>query len=139
MVKVSKNGFYFCKFSVMILAWLGFFLRNKEIILIAFLILLLSAILKIRRAPMIVLYSFTVDKLFKPKKIELDETAMRFAHTLGSIFSGFCVLMLYSDFKLGWALVLLFAIMKTISAFGFCPGEKIYSCVKGGCCGIIKK
>ncbi|MBU0471649.1 MAG: DUF4395 domain-containing protein [Nanoarchaeota archaeon] len=137
-MKVSKNAFRFCRFGITILIWAGFLLRNKELILVSFLILLLSAILTIKRAPLIVLYSVTLDKLVKSKRVDLDVKGMRFAHTLGSIFSGVCVLLLYLGLK-AWGLVLVLAILKTISAFGFCPGEKIYSCMKNGCCSITKK
>jgi hypothetical protein len=138
-MKIPKHSFLFCKITLTILAWLGFILRNKEIILVAFLILLFSAILKIKRAPLVFFYSNTFQKLYKPKEIDLDEKGMRFAHILGSIFSGICVILLYLNLRIAWGVVLLFAIMKTISAFGFCPGEKLYSCMKNGCCSLTKK
>jgi len=138
-MKISKNAFRFCRIGVTVLAWLAFLLRSKELMVVIFLILLFSSILKIKRAPMIVLYSMTIDRLIKPKTVELDEKGMRFAHTLGSVFSGICVLLVYLNLKIAWGVVFLFALMKTISAFGYCPGEKIYSCMKNGCCSITRK
>lgn len=138
-MKISKNAFMFCKITVGIIAWAGFIFKIKELILLAFLLLLFSAILKIRRAPLVYLYSNTVDKFIKPKFVDLDEKAMRVAHSMGAVFSGVCVLLLYLNFKYAWGVVLVFAIMKTISAFGFCPGEKVYHCMKNGCCGFKKK
>ena len=138
-MKVPKNAFVFCRISLTILAWLGFILKSKELILLAFLILLASAILKIQRAPLIVLYSKTVHRFFSSAEIDLDEQGMRFAHILGSVFSGLCVLLLYLQIGFAWRIVFLFALLKTISAFGFCPGEKMYSCLKGGCCGLTRK
>jgi len=66
---------------------------------------------------------------------------MKFAHGLGTIFSLIIVLFLYFiHLKTGWILVAIFAILKTISAFGYCPASKIYSCMKkGGCCSISRK
>lgn len=133
-MKISKNAFRFCKFGVMVLAWVAFFLKIKELVAIIFLILLFSAILKIKKAPMIILYTYTLDKLFPGKKIDLDPKAIRFAHILGSILSGICTILIYFEFKFGWGIFLIFAILKTISVLGFCPGEKIYSCMRGGCC-----
>ncbi len=138
-MKISKNAFRFCKITITILAYLAYIFKSKELILLVFLLLLFSAILKIRRAPLIFIYSNTIDKIFHSKKIDLDEKAMRFAHSLGSIFSGLCVLLVYLNLKFAWILVLIFAIMKTISAFGYCPGEKVYSCMKNGCCKITQK
>jgi hypothetical protein len=138
-MEVSKNAFSFCKITITILVWLAYIFKIKELILLTFIILLFSAILKIKRAPMIFLYSNTIDKIFKSKKISLDEKGMRFAHTTGSIFSGICVILLYLNLKAAWPVVLIFAVIKTISALGFCPGEKLYSCMKGGCCSLTKK
>lgn len=138
-MKISKNAFMFCKITVGIIAWAGFIFKVKELILLAFLLLLFSAILKIRRAPLVYLYSNTIDKFIKPKFVDLDENAMRVAHSMGAVFSGVCVLLLYINFKYAWAVVLVFAIMKTISALGFCPGEKLYGCMKNGCCRFKKK
>ncbi len=138
-MEISKNAFRFCKITVTVLVWLAYIFKIKELILLTFLILLFSAILKIKRAPLIVFYTYTIDKIFKSKKIDLDESAMRFAHKMGSVFSGICVLLLYLNVNIAWPIVLIFAIMKTISALGFCPGEKLYTCMKGGCCSLTKK
>ncbi len=138
-MKISKNSFRFCKITITILAWLAFIFRIKELMLISFLLLFFSAILKIKKAPLILLYSKTIDKITSSKKIDIDEKAMRFTHFLGSIFSGICTILIYLNIKVGWAFVFVYAIMKTISTFGYCPGEKVYSCMKNGCCRITKK
>ncbi len=138
-MKISKNAFIFCKITITLLVWISYFLKSKELILTAFLLLLFSAILKIRRAPLIFLYSNTIDKIFSSRKMEINETAMRFAHTLGSLFSGMCVLFVYLNVRFAWGFVLIFAVTKTISALGYCPGEKVYSCMKNGCCSVTRK
>lgn len=138
-MKISKNAFRFCKILITVLVWTSFYLKMKELMLLVFLLLYFSAVLKVHRAPLIWFYSQTFDRLIPSVKVELNVQAMRFAHTLGSIFSGICVLLLYLDFKIMWGFVLIFAILKTISALGYCPGEKIYTCVQSGCCSLTKK
>ncbi|NTV23414.1 MAG: hypothetical protein HGA85_03495 [Nanoarchaeota archaeon] len=51
-----------------------------------------------------------------------------------------CVIMLYSGFIYAWGFVFLFCVLKTVSALGFCPGEKLYHCALGGgsCCRFMK-
>lgn len=140
-VSVPKAAFVFCRYSIAIMIWIAFFLRLKWLIAFVFVILAASAILKVGRAPMILLYSYTINKIIPSKTELLEEKSMRFAHTLGSILALICLIFLYivSD-KVGWAIVFLFAILKTISAFGFCPASKLYSCaMNGSCCAFIKK
>ena len=140
MVTIPRNAFRFCKVTITLLVWVAFIFRIESLVLAAFMLLLASAILKIKRAPLIVLYSTTFNKFIPSKEVELDEKGMRFAHTLGAIFSGICVLLVYLDLPKAWGVVLALAIMKTISMFGYCPGEKIYKCMKdGGCCRITRK
>jgi hypothetical protein len=79
--------------------------------------------------------------LFKSKNEILNVKAMRFAHILGSILSGACVVLLYSGLNYaGWILTGILAVMKTISALGFCPASKLYVCMSsGGCCSLSRK
>ena len=140
-VSVSTAAFAFCRYVIAILIWLAFILRVKWVVVLVFLILVFSAILKIGKAPMILLYSYTINKLIPSKSEILDEKAMRFAHILGSILALLCIIFLYFiNEKIGWVIVFAFAILKTISAFGFCPASKLYSCVmSGGCCALTKR
>jgi hypothetical protein len=139
-VSISKGAFTFCRIGVAILAWLVIILRIKWLMVVIFGILGLSALFKIRKAPMILLYSLTLDKLFPSKKEMVNETAMRFAHILGTILTLIVVLFLYVNEPVGFVLAWIFAILKTISAFGFCPASKLYVCMSsGGCCSFSKK
>jgi len=141
LVSVSKAAFAFCRYTIAILVWLALFLKNKPLVLLVFAILALSAILKIKRAPLILLYTYTINKIFPSKTEILEEKAMRFAHTLGTILALICIIFLYLiNEKVGWIIVLIFAILKTISAFGYCPASKMYSCMmSGGCCALTKR
>ena len=141
LVRVPKHAFIFCRYSVAVLVWLGWLLRAKEAIVAAFAVLALSALLKVRRAPMILLYQHTLGRWVPSAEVELDVRAMRFAHTLGAVFALACVILLYFvRERSGWGLTLLFAIVKTISALGVCPAYKLYGCAtSGSCCAFTRR
>ena len=140
-VAVPKAAFTFCRISLALLIWLAFIFHSKAILFIAFLIFLLSAILKIKKAPMIYFYTVTINKIFKSKEEILNEHALFFAHMVGSVFSFTCLVLLYFvNEKIGWAALFVFAIIKSISAFGFCPASKLYECsTNDSCCAFAKK
>jgi hypothetical protein len=140
-VEIRSDAFAFCRYGLMVLVWLGFFLRLEWLILVVFVILALSALFSVRFAPMILLYEYTVGKFVQSRTEKLGVGGMRFAHILGTVFSGLAVLFLYFwNVKIGWVITFFLAIMKTISAFGLCPAYKVYNCMKsGGCCSFTKK
>ena len=142
-VSVSKAAFAFCRYILAILIWLSFIFKSEIILTIVFIIFILSAILKIKKAPMIVLYTHTINRVIKSKDVVLNEPSMRFAHIMGSILSLICLLLIFFvNEKIGWIAVLILALMKSLSFFGFCPGSKIYDCVTDNnskCCSFLKK
>lgn len=140
-VSVPSAAFAFCRYTLALLIWTSLLLHSKPVLIAAFVLFALSAILKVRRAPLILLYSYTVNKVFKSPDEVLNEAAMRFAHIMGASFSLVCLGLLYfAPPAFGWSAVLVFAIMKSISAFGDCPASKLYECVSnGGCCAFTKK
>jgi hypothetical protein len=88
---------------------------------------------------MIWLYSVSFNKIKKSTDVIVDENAMRFAHTLGFLFSGGCLLAVFLIHSSGaWYAVLAFALLKTVSAVGFCPASKLYDCVLNGNCCVRK-
>lgn len=140
-VSVSTAGFAFCRYTIAVLVWLSLIFQIKWLLVIVFLILAFSAFLKIQKAPMILLYKYTIEKIIKSKDEILNEHAMRFAHIMGTILSVICILFLYFiNVNVGWILVFIFAVLKTISAFGVCPASKLYECMgNDSCCAFIKK
>ena len=138
MKKIPINAFRFCKASIAILIWCSFIFKEDILLMLVFCFLLLSTILKISRAPLILLYSFTIEKVFPSRSAEVNEAAMRFAHALGASLSAICLLLIYLMPSVGWWAVLGFAVLKTISSLGFCPGEALYSCFVDGTCSILK-
>lgn len=139
-VSVPKYAFAFCRYTIAIFIWLSFILRNPWILVFVGVIMLFSAILKIRRAPLIVLYSQTINRVWRSPQEILNESAMRFAHTLATVLSAICLLFLFViNEHIGWFLVLCFAVIKTISALGFCPASKLYECAGNtNCCAFAK-
>ncbi|MFA6145761.1 MAG: DUF4395 family protein [Patescibacteria group bacterium] len=141
-VAIPKAAFVFCRYSIAILIWLSLIFHLKGILIFVFIIFVLSAIFKIKRAPLILLYSNTINKIVKSKDEILNEYAMRFAHIMGSVFSLICLFLLYFvNERAGWIAVFILAILKSISAFGFCPASKLYECATNdsSCCAFIKK
>ncbi len=138
IASVSKGGFAFCRIGVAVLIWLAFIFRIKELVVLTFLILLFSALMTVKNAPMIKLWDWTFGLFIKTKKEFLNVKAMRFAHTMGTVLAGICVLLVYVFNS--WTLVFLFALIKTISSFGFCPASKVYNCMSDGtCCAFSRK
>lgn len=138
-ISVSKRAYAFCRYSIAVMLWLAVIFRSKELVLAVFLILLLSVILKVRRAPLIVLYTYTIDKLRPSGKVILDEKGIRFAHAVGAVVSLLCLILLYFVNPIaGWIVTVLLAILKTSAAFGFCSALKVYQCMTGGgtCCRV---
>jgi len=140
-VSVPGAAFVFCRIILAVLVWLAWIFHSKVILLIVFIVFFLSAILKIKKAPMILLYSLTINKIIKSKDEILNESAMQFAHIAGSFFSLISLVLLYFvNEKVGWMVVFIFAVLKSISAFGFCPASKLYECsTNDSCCAFAKK
>ena len=80
--------------------------------------MLFSAIFKVKNSPLVQLYSQSIEKIskLKSKKILVNEKAIRFAHIIGTIFSGICIIALLFRENIGWGIVFIFAIIKTIRA-----------------------
>ncbi|MDD5103236.1 MAG: DUF4395 family protein [Candidatus Peribacteraceae bacterium] len=140
-VTVQRTAFLFCRAGITVILWIAFLLHAIWALWLAFIILGLSAILGVDRAPMIALYTYTAGQLLPSASETLDRSAMRFAHTLGALWSGTCLLLIaaFPAIPIGWRLLLLLAIVKTISAFGYCPASKLYICATGGCCPLSRR
>ncbi len=139
-VSISNAAFIFCRYSISVLVWLSFFLHSKVLLAVVCLILLFSAILKIKKAPLIWLYSMTINKIKKSEDVMVDQHALFFAHVLGFILSTLCLLTVcLFDNNGAWYAVLGLAVLKTISAVGFCPAAKLYNCLANGTCCVSKK
>lgn len=139
-VVVPAHAFVFCRYTIAALIWLTWWFQSLWLLWAAAIILALSAVLKVGHAPLIFLYSKTLARLIKSPDTILEENAMRFAHGLGTAFSLACLGAIWWYPKFGWRLTLVFAILKTISALGFCPASKLFTCATNTtCCPVTKK
>lgn len=142
-VAVPYAAFNFCKYTVASIFWLSLIFHSKLLVVAGFLILLLSALLKVKNAPLVFIYTYTIDKIFPSKKEILDEKAVCFAHIVGTIISGIALLFLYFIHPLtGWILTGVLAVLKTSASFGFCGAMKLYGCLNnpnGQCCRVGRK
>ena len=138
-VTVKNASFNFCKYGVSLLLWLGFLLKLKLLLILAALILGSSAVLGVNRAPMIVLGDFLFGSWLKSLDVMLDFNGMRFAHAMGFVLNLIAITLVFLVPTIGWKVVLFVAILKTISALGYCSGLKLYQCMHNDkCCRNIK-
>jgi len=138
-VEVHKGSFAFCRYSLAAICWVALAIRSPALVIAAAFVMLLSAILRVQRAPLIVLWNVTLEKI-KASPIELlDEHAMRFAHVFGFILLAIdsVLLCFRATAAVGWIFLAVIAVAKTIGALGFCAASKMYTCAVGSggrCC-----
>ena len=146
MAVVSKRAFAFCRYTISILFWLTsilLFFGIKWTIFIPFIIMLLSGILTVKKAPLIVLFKILFDKNNKSETDVFNVSSIRFSHYVGAAFSLVVILFLYV-FKINlvaYIFVSILTFLQTIAAFGFCSAQKLYECLILGknCCNLGKK
>ncbi|MDR3707777.1 MAG: DUF4395 family protein [Capsulimonadaceae bacterium] len=143
-VPIHKQSFAFCRYSLAALTWLALAFHSTQLVVAAGVIMLLSALLRVGRAPLIVLWDVTFEKL-RPSPIEmLDENAMRFAHFFGFALFALDGLLLsfHATALAGWIFLGLIGIAKTAGALGFCAASKMYTCAansSGSCCSFWRR
>jgi hypothetical protein len=136
-VSIPSAAFAFCRYGVALMLWVGLILQLKWLIVLVVIILFLSALLRVGRAPMIVIYKYTINLIVRSPEVVVNEHAMRFAHLVGATIGALSLLLLYFVNDLaGWIMVALLATLKSISALGYCPASKLYECMTGGSCFI---
>jgi hypothetical protein len=135
---VTSNELHFCRIGVAVLIWAAILLHSIALLWIVAAILGFSAILTVRYAPMIVAYRYTFGLIWPGHSELVDTKAYRFAHCLGFLMA--CIALGLTFTPIGWGFALFFAVLKSISASGYCPATKLYGCMKaGGCCTFSKK
>ena len=142
-VAVPQAAFNFCKYTMALIFWLSLIFHSKLLVILGFIILVLSAILKVKKAPLVFIYTYTIDKLFPSKKEILDEKAVYFAHMVGASMALIGLLFLYFIHPFtGWVIIGVLAFLKTSASFGFCGAMKLYVCLNnpnGKCCRVGRK
>ncbi|HEY3414262.1 MAG TPA: DUF4395 family protein [Armatimonadota bacterium] len=143
-VSVSRNGFRFCRWSVTVMVWIGVIWRVEAFILAAALIMAASAILTIRNAPMIWLWTQTVDRAIPSPSEMLDVGGMRLAQSVATFALGVPWLVLNygpaSASESMWRILVFVAGFKTLGALGYCPVSRMFTCLisGGNCCTWLK-
>lgn len=139
-VSITKASFTFCRFSIAGLVWISFFTKSWIILGLVCLLFLFSVILRVKRAPMILLYEVLFNRNHTRQEIWVDENSIFFAHVVGLIMSSACLaLVLCVSSSAIWYSVLGFSVLKTVSAFGFCPASSLYDCTLNGNCCVKRK
>jgi hypothetical protein len=140
-ISISSGGFNTCKYSVAVILIAAILLPQYRITLVALstVILTLSALLGVEKAPMILLFDWSLGRIFKTKSVMLDRKGMRFAHSLGAVLNAVTLLFLILFPTVGFVLLMLTAALKTVSAVGYCSGLKLYQCMNNDtCCSTSK-
>ncbi|GEM_PF-3950274 len=129
-MKISKNALLLNRITIGLLAWISYFFQSSLAITIIFFLLLLSTILGFKKAPIIYFYQKIFDRFISSAREDVDVHAMKFVFAMGTVFSGICLFMVYFDAGTAWKIIFIFALLKTVNVFGYCPGEKIYAYFK---------
>lgn len=140
---VPKNAFKFCSFVMLQIFFLALITQLKILVVAGLILLVASAVLRIERAPLIVLYKYTLGKVFQSEDEYFDENAILFAHLFASVLAVIALLLLYfvNSFA-GWFVVFVLVLAKTSAFFGYCGAAKLYGCLNnenGNCCNFGKK
>jgi len=140
VVQIPRPAFAFCRISLTVMLWVALYLHSVWLVAAVFAILVLSVILKVQRSPMIQLYQQTGLRVFPTQHyVFLDVPAMRFAHGMGAAMSLAVMVAMLVDSQVGWYCLVVFCLLKTTAAFGFCPASKLFVCMrKGGCCALTR-
>lgn len=134
-VTISRGSFAFCRATVAIMLWLAVVLRSSPLVAVVLCLMILSALLKVRRAPLIVLYKYTIDRIWRSDGVVVDEIGIFVSHVTGSVFGALCLaLLLFANPLIGWIVTAVFALLQTSAACGFCSALKLYNCWAGGTC-----
>jgi hypothetical protein len=143
VVSAPSAAIRFCRYLSAALLWIAYVLHSRELALAVAMLLLLNAVLGIRRAPLVALYAATAQRRWPSPMAQVDECALRFAHSIGALATGAGVALCYQPelSGQGWMVLMCVALMKTLGAVLLCPVTGLYTCLAGGgqCCGWLKR
>jgi len=139
-VEIAAHGFALCRWGVAVLVWLTLLFNDPAPLALGTVILILSALLKVRNAPLIWLHRVTVGRFVPSPMVVVDEIAMAFAHGLGSVLAALCLLAWFTlPAPVPWIATALLGIAKGAGALGYCSGVKLYQCLHSDtCCSFLK-
>lgn len=145
-VSVSRGGFRFCRYSLAVLVWIAVIWHVDALILVCGVTMAASAILTVRNAPLVWLYTQTVNRVFPSPTEVLDAGGMRMAHIVATIALGVPWAVLYfgpmTAIEPMWRVLTFVAAFKTLGALGYCPASRMFTCLLSGggtCCPWLKR
>jgi hypothetical protein len=142
-VEAPAAAIRFCRYATALALWAAYVLRSKELAAAIGLLLLLNAVLGIRRAPLVQLYWQTAQRLWPSPMVAVDECGLRFAHGLGTLAAAAGAALAYVPqyAAAGWTVLLALAALKTLGAVFMCPVSGLYTCLASGgaCCAWLRR
>ncbi len=136
--EVPAGAFAFCRWSLALALWAAALFRAPWLVAATGAVLAASALLGVARAPMILLWRWTVHRILPTREVVLDANALRFAHALGAALCAAVLALLVLAPAAGRIALLVLVGLKTVGALGFCTASKLYQCTaSGGCCGAV--
>lgn len=145
-VSISRDGFRCCRYAVAAMMWVAVLTRCVPLVAVCATIMALSALLTVRRAPLITLWDLTVGKVRPSPPVVVDQNGMRAAHAVATLFMGLPLLWMgLAPARAGyaWGFLTFVAVMKTVGALGYCPVSRGFTCLfsggRGDCCRFLKR
>ena len=133
-VNISKAGFVFCRITIAALLWIAAIFLNIWLVAVTLLIMLLSAVFKVERAPLILLWKHTAERFLPSSAEVVDERGIFVSHVTGAVFAALCLILWGFSPAAGRIATVIFALLQTSAACGFCSALKLYTCLTGGKC-----
>lgn len=133
-VSISKGGFAFCRTVIAALVVLSALPRLSWLLWVVFAVMAASAVLRVKKAPLIVLYQSIIEKNKAADTVIIDENGIFFSHVVGAVFSLLCLWLYRVNMVAGIVMTGLFAVLQISAACGFCSALKLYTCMVGGTC-----
>lgn len=137
MVQVNKKAVGFCKYSLALLFWLSVLFQSFWPLLVALILLVMSAMVGVDKAPLVWLYHRILKKA--PKNEYINFHSMRFAHVVAAIFAAISLLLFFARWMIAFDIVVVgVAFLQTAASFGYCSAQKLYECVvcNQNCCNL---
>jgi protein-S-isoprenylcysteine O-methyltransferase Ste14 len=136
--EIDLNALTFCKWASALIIWTAIILGNYYILLIILINFLLSVLFSVKNSPIVLIYTYTFGLVIKKRIGTIDIQDFRFVHLIAFVFCIISIVPLFFGNNLWfWIPAIMFAILKTITALGYCPASKLRSCLLnngGKCC-----
>ncbi len=143
-VTVRRAAFAFCRWSMAALMWLGVCLRSELAVGICACFMAANTTLTVGRAPLVMLYTWTIERIVPSSPVVIDKAGMRFGHGVATFAMGIPLLVAHlsgpGTQDAMWRVLVFVACFKTLGALGFCPASRWYSCLASGgqCCRFLR-